>query len=112
LIFIHQMMDGPSDRSYGVHVAQLAGLPSKVIKDAFHYLKEFEKAVAVNSMANLNYSQENLFHSEDQNNSEELISLKELAQNIQKIDLNSLTPLEALNMIANLQKEVNQLNDE
>ena len=28
LIFIHQMMDGPSDRSYGVHVAQLAGLPS------------------------------------------------------------------------------------
>lgn len=112
LIFIHQMMDGPSDRSYGVHVAQLAGLPSKVIKDAFHYLKEFEKAVAINPMANSNYSQENLFYSEENNNYEELISLKKLAQNIQKIDLNSLTPLEALNMIANWQKEVNQLNDE
>ena len=63
-------------------------------------------------MANSNYSQENLFYSEENNNYEELISLKKLAQNIQKIDLNSLTPLEALNMIANWQKEVNQLNDE
>lgn len=109
LIFIHQMMDGPSDRSYGVHVAQLAGLPSRVIKDAFHYLKEFEKAALVAPTPN--YSQENLFYSEEKPHSE-LNPLTELAQEIQKTDLDSLTPLAALNLVANWQKEVKQLDDE
>lgn len=109
LIFVHKMMDGPSDRSYGVHVAQLAGLPKKVIKDAFHYLKEFEKSSVISPTKG--FTQENLFYVEDHSN-QEIIPLKELAQKIQSINVNTLSPLDALNLVAKLQNEVNKLYDE
>ncbi|BDR56759.1 DNA mismatch repair protein MutS [Xylocopilactobacillus apis] len=109
LIFIHKMMDGPSDRSYGVHVAQLAGLPKQVVKDAFHYLREFEKTSTISPTNH--FSQENLFY-QDNIDDNDLLPLKELAQKIQAVDLNNLTPIEAMNVIADLQKEVNQIDDE
>ena len=42
IIFLHQVIDGAADRSYGVHVARLAGLPSAVIARAQTLLAEME----------------------------------------------------------------------
>ena len=42
IIFLHQVVDGAADRSYGVHVARLAGLPAKVISRAQALLSEME----------------------------------------------------------------------
>lgn len=42
LVFLHQILPGPADRSYGVHVAQMAGLPPKVVARAKELLKTFE----------------------------------------------------------------------
>ncbi len=42
VVFEHRIVPGPSDRSYGIHVARLAGLPSAVVTRAEHLLQEFE----------------------------------------------------------------------
>ncbi len=43
LVFLHQIKPGPADRSYGVHVAKLAGLPPSLLNNAANILKELEK---------------------------------------------------------------------
>ncbi len=43
VVFLHKIADGPADRSYGIHVAELAGLPSKVIARAREVLDELER---------------------------------------------------------------------
>ena len=42
LVFLHQMQAGPADRSYGVHVAKLAGLPESLLKNAAQILERLE----------------------------------------------------------------------
>jgi len=44
VVFEHRIVPGPSDRSYGIHVARLAGLPSAVVSRAEHLLRELEAA--------------------------------------------------------------------
>ncbi|HMS58728.1 MAG TPA: hypothetical protein PKA49_07715, partial [Tepidiformaceae bacterium] len=44
VVFEHRIVPGPSDRSYGIHVARLAGLPGAVVTRAEHLLAEFEAA--------------------------------------------------------------------
>ena len=43
VMFLHEVRPGAADRSYGVQVAQLAGLPASVIKRARHVLEQLEK---------------------------------------------------------------------
>ncbi|HCA40490.1 MAG TPA: DNA mismatch repair protein MutS [Aminobacterium sp.] len=43
ITFLHKIVEGPADRSYGIEVARLAGIPSTVLKRAFHLLETFEK---------------------------------------------------------------------
>jgi DNA mismatch repair protein MutS len=45
-VFLHKIIPGPADRSYGVHVAQLAGLPKSVIGRAQEILSELEASGA------------------------------------------------------------------
>lgn len=44
VIFMHKIVDGPAERSFGVHVAKLAGLPKEVIDNATNILKSFESS--------------------------------------------------------------------
>jgi DNA mismatch repair protein MutS len=44
VVFEHRILPGPSDRSYGIHVARLAGLPGAVVTRAEHLLTEFESS--------------------------------------------------------------------
>ncbi len=44
IVFLHEVQPGPASRSYGVHVAQLAGMPAGVIRDARHRLARLEQA--------------------------------------------------------------------
>ena len=43
ILFLHQVVPGPADRSYGIEVARLAGLPDSVLRRAFELLETFEK---------------------------------------------------------------------
>ena len=100
IVFEHRISPGPSDRSYGVHVAKLAGLPNEVIARAEILLSQLEslpKKIPVQS---------ELFRSELEKF--ELLRTKDshLEQELNSLDINLLTPLEALNKLSELQKKV------
>lgn len=89
VVFLHRIVPGGADRSYGIHVAQLAGLPRTVIQRATEMLKELEassgSAVKINP---LTAQQLALFP-----------ETNPLTSELEKLDLNTLSPLEALNKL-------------
>jgi DNA mismatch repair protein MutS len=98
IIFLRKLVEGKSDKSYGIAVAKLAGLPKEVIDRAKVVLAEFEKGeeLSVKSIAPDKTIQMSVFYPKE----------SPILEELHKIDLNKLTPLEALNLIAELQKKV------
>ncbi len=95
-VFLHQIIEGSSDRSYGIHVAKLAGLPSTVVLRAAELVKTFEAS---------NDSQfqalEVINSPVDESNHESEIF--NLAKKIAELDLDHLSPIEALQELYELQ---------
>jgi DNA mismatch repair protein MutS len=106
VIFLRKIVSGPSDRSYGIHVAKLAGIPRAVIDRAREILFNLEKRefdeegvprMGYRSPGNRDRSQGLLF-AEDR----ERAALEELADRIRACDIQGMTPLEALNFLGGL----------
>ncbi|MGD9344633.1 MAG: DNA mismatch repair protein MutS [Candidatus Aminicenantes bacterium] len=115
IIFLRKIVPGPSDQSYGIHVAKLAGIPRPIIERAKEVLFNLEKKelddagvpkIAYHSSARKDKSQLLLF--EEDREREKLESLRE---EIVKCDLNALTPLEALNLLEELQNKLKNEKD-
>ncbi len=89
VIFLHKIIPGGADRSYGIHVAQLAGLPKPVIQRAGEIMAELEKtsgrAVKINPVA---AHQVALFP-----------ETNPLLDELKSMDVNTLSPIEALNRL-------------
>lgn len=99
--FLYEVVPGKADKSYGVHVASLAGLPEQLIKDASIYLKNIEKQ---NKLVDFN-----LFTYEDTKNASEVevfVKDKELEDKILNIDLNKTTPIDCFIILKNLQEKI------
>ena len=104
--FLRKILPGGADRSYGIHVAQLAGLPRSVIRRANEVLAELEgerqdKGKPKVRKGRVVPPQQLPLLSESSPLSEELAAL----------DLDSLTPLEALNKLYELKKKAKGEND-
>ncbi len=106
VVFLRRIVPGPSDRSYGIHVAKLAGIPRDVIERAREILFNLEKQelderglprLARRGRPSGDRSQFLLF-AEDR----EAALLREMKEEIEALDLAALTPLEALNILAGL----------
>jgi DNA mismatch repair protein MutS len=97
VVFLHRLEPGGTDRSYGIHVAQLAGLPPEIVRRATAVLKtlEGEHRVVPGSEADPDPGQLPLFLERPPDP-----ALAEL----RALDLNTITPLEALNRLAELQR--------
>ena len=95
ILFLYKIQNGASDRSYGIHVAQLAGLPEKVIERAKEILVTLENDGAAPRVHGTpsGGAQTSLFS--DRNR---------LRDRLNSIDINSLTPVEALNFLSELIK--------
>jgi DNA mismatch repair protein MutS len=102
VIFLHKLVEGGTNRSYGIHVARLAGLPASVVERAREILQELERgntdaeglprlARSAARVKNESY-QLGLFQQPD----------RKLGQRLEELDLERLTPLEALNELARL----------
>ena len=96
LVFLHDVQPGPADRSYGVQVARLAGLPSRAVKRAEQVLKKLEAAPdAVETLP--------LFAASVQEEAAEPEVVDHPAINLlENIDPDSLTPREALDLLYKL----------
>lgn len=105
ILFLHRVTDGPADRSYGIHVAGLAGVPEEVCRRAEQILSNLERhkinvtgdpviATPADGTAERNHQLE-LFRP----------PADELINELRSIEINSLTPIEALNILAELKKK-------
>jgi len=105
ITFLHKIIEGPSQRSYGIHVAGLANLPEEVILYAEGLLKRFEDNKENNEKINTTVEkhQLELFNFEE---IKEKKRKKEIMDDIAYLDLNKLTPIDALNILSDIQKKV------
>ena len=102
IIFLRKIVKGGTDESYGVHVAKLAGVPQTVTKRANEILKSIErknvlnnkkiekqeKGVADGQLTMFNYK------------------LAEIAHELDKVDVNELTPIDALNTLVKIKEKM------
>ena len=96
VIFLRNLVRGGTDKSYGVHVAQIAGLPQSLINRAFNILANFENN---RSKYKKSIIQQNLF---------EDIPIDNKVQDIIKdIDLNNITPMNALDVLFKIKEITN-----
>ena len=94
--FLHKIEGGPADKSYGINVAKLANLPKDVIIKASELLKEYENNHGKDVVKQIEF---------DFNNYEEKDELKEF---IKSIDVLKITPLEAINILADIIKRADE----
>ncbi len=95
VVFLHKVVPGGADKSYGIHVARLAGLPKAVIHRAEEILEELEeKARTPLGPERIEVHQLPLFSPTDP-----------VVEELKKLDLDSMTPLEALNKLYELQQK-------
>jgi DNA mismatch repair protein MutS len=101
VIFLHRLEPGGTDRSYGIHVAQLAGLPGPVITRAGEILRtlEGEHRVVPGEPVRLDPTQLQLFGEAGRH---------PMMDELRALDLDGMTPLEALNRLAELQRRAGQ----
>jgi len=92
IIFLYKILNGASDKSYGIHVASLAGIPKDVINRAYEILDHLE--------TNENKSDKIPRHRAEQTN---LFGAPDpLKQRLDVIDINKITPLEAMKILSEL----------
>lgn len=105
VIFLRKLVRGGSEHSFGIHVARMAGMPPSVVKRANEILAELESSTQRQSLSkpvneigtHREGYQLSIFQLEDP-------VLKQIRDQIKKIDINTLTPIEALNKLNEIKR--------
>ena len=105
VVFLHKIVPGGADKSYGVHVAQLAGIPKPVVHRAEEILAELERKgdererrKAMREMPTPTVMQMTLFAAEQH----------PLVEDLKKLAIDELTPIEAISKLYELQKRARE----
>lgn len=96
VVFLHKVKRGPADRSYGIHVAELAELPAPIISRARELLKTFEEGKREEEQ---HVEQLSIFDERDP-------LQEEVLQAVADLEVTRMTPLEALQMLDALQRKL------
>ena len=114
VIFMRKLVRGGSDHSFGIHVAKLAGMPSSIVQRANQILKDLEQGARNQEPASKNQEkigggkasvsapngmQLSFFQLDDP-------VLEQIRDEVKNMDINNLTPLEALNKLSEIKKLV------
>ena len=104
IVFLHKIVDGRSDRSYGIQVARLAGLPPDVVRRAAEILAELEQdelrrggRPSLSGIPPPDQRQLGLFQG--------LPEPHPVVDQLRALDIDRLTPIEALNLLAKLKRD-------
>lgn len=109
VVFLHQIKDGAADESYGIHVAKLAELPEALIDRATTILSKLEMADQPNITPELEESNQlALFNIGSEPSTMEQVQSPsdKIVKELKDLDLFEMTPLEAMNELYRLQKDV------
>ena len=100
VIFLRKIVKGGTDESYGIHVAKLAGVPQAIIKRSNEILRTLERKVKVNTEPKENKKivsgQLDMYN----------YKLADIAHELDKINLNELTPIDALNILVKIKEKM------
>ena len=102
IIFLRKIVEGGTDESYGVHVARLAGVPKVVTQRANEILKQIERK---NVLTNKTVEKENKKQVSGQLDMFNF-KLAEIAHELDKVNINELTPIDALNTLVKIKEEM------
>jgi DNA mismatch repair protein MutS len=107
IVFLHKVIEGRSDRSYGIQVARLAGLPSSVVRRATDILRSLEQdelkrggRPSLSGAPAPAQAQLGLFQAAAEPHP--------MVERVRQLDLERLTPLDALNLLAELKREADR----
>ncbi len=109
IVFLHQVVEGPTDKSYGIHVAKLAKLPKNIITRSSEILTELEKNHGKNIIKPQTVD---LFNYLDSLTVEEKMEDKyqNIIEQIKEIKVDELSPLSALNVLNDVVEEIKKLD--
>lgn len=100
VIFLRKIVKGGTDESYGIHVAKLAGVPQAIIKRSNEILRTLERKVKINSEVKENKKivsgQLDMYN----------YKLADIAHELDKVNLNELTPIDALNILVKIKEKM------
>ena len=121
LVFLHKMEDGPADKSYGIHVAKLAGMPDKLLKRADVILKKLEnenidKKIPMHDLNQVEQTPEKKEVKQPTQTVDEQMELfkvapqdtlkEEIATKLAELNLMDMTPMEVMNQLYKWQKKL------
>ncbi len=102
VVFLHKILPGGTDKSYGIHVAKLAGLPKSITQRSAEILADlettFEKEAAGNHLAK--------HKTKDDTDTLFVQKHKSVLDKLSSTDINNLTPIEAINLLNEIKKEL------
>ncbi len=102
IIFLRKIISGGTDESYGIHVARLAGVPKLVTEEANKILKSLERKNILNGKKEEKKDAKQVEGQFDMYN----YKLAEIAHEIDKVNLNELTPIDALNTLVKIKEKM------
>ena len=102
IIFLRKIVEGGTDESYGIHVARLAGVPKIVTKKANEILRSLERKNILTGKKEEKQDKKQVEGQFDMYN----YKLAEIAHEIDKINLNELTPIDALNTLVRIKEKM------
>jgi DNA mismatch repair protein MutS len=108
IIFLHKVVEGPTDKSYGIHVAKLAKLPNNIINRSSEILEELEKnhgknIIKAQTVDLFNYLESIAIEEKEVEKYEGII------EQIKEINVMELSPLSALNVLNDIIEEIKKL---
>lgn len=115
IVFLYKVLPGCSDKSYGIHVAKLAGIPQQVVNRA-NVLLKYLLNTATNIDKATKYKSVQLELIQTKQDKKEKNFLDKLLVNLKKIDINNLSPLDAFNLLLQwkkiIEENIQDQNDE
>ena len=102
IIFLRKIVEGETDESYGIHVARLAGVPKNVTQRANEILRSLERKSMLSGKKQEKENKKVVEGQFDMFN----FKLAEIAHEIDKINLNELTPIDALNTLVKIKEKM------
>lgn len=107
VLFIRKLVKGGSEHSFGIHVAKMAGMPQMVIQKAQKLLKKLEKNHSSDALNTIKSAKDemqlSIFNLDDP-------LLEEIREDILSLDINTLTPVEALMKLNELKRMLSRNN--
>jgi len=104
VVFLHKILPGGTDKSYGIHVAKLAGVPKPILERSKEILDELESTFQKEATGSLSK------HKTKESDKDSLFvqKHKSILEKLSSTDIDNLTPLEAINLLNQIKNEIDE----